>query len=583
MRLGNLVSIVGLLTILVQAAQAQEPIPSAPWPPENPTAFFADNVEIVSSELRSSAIGSTDDARVDLDRRLVIIEDGRVYPLPQTDRTEFTPEGGPRVVVLANTEVYVANVSNGNEYWKLDLQTGEWIPLTAIPEYLDTFCGIVSWEKLLFVPTWITIAGSSNQLHLCNLRNGNVSPPLPVNSEEWHIDSSVGVADYLLLLPRPAENPSVHQSIYLYNFSTRTFFFIAQIPFVANNQSVFDYRRSVSVQLTDLADNSLLVSIRPNSTTQENSTHDYLFRLSPEQQRVEELNTDFSYNAGSLGLEYWQELTIRDDIACEITRLDLRLDAILTFQTQAPCRANRLNNGDYIYYRRLTENSTSVEIVRFDKTNGESEIVYQGEIEAILWISPDNRHVAFVMDNSQVIDILPGEQDIRPVVGFSAQAVILELATERVMFQSSVFAQEPFLQPAWSLDIYSVTNEYVAIGDGSTTTLIDLSDSDYRSWNIEGRISTEVVDNWVKLPPPRNEVIDEFGAVARMSAYNLRTHQSYPLINLGGYEFYYLAGDFQYLGNDTFEFTVGYDIFPYVDPNPPLYNLITYTVRLQVE
>jgi hypothetical protein len=470
MYLGKLVSIVGLLTILVQSAHAQDTLPAAPWPPENPAAFFADNVEIVSSELRSSAIGSTDGARVDLDRRLVIIEDGRVYPLPQTDRTEFAPEGGPRVAVFTDTEVYVANVSNGDEYWKLDLQTGEWIPLKATPEYLDTSCGSVSWQKLLFVPTWITIAGSSNQLHLCNLRNGNVSPPLPVDYEEWYIDSSVGVVDYLLLLPRPAENPSMHQSVYLYNFSMRTFFFIAQISIVENTQSVINYRRSVSVQLTDLADNSLMVRISANfdDHTQENSTNDstndYLFRLSPEQQRVDELDTDFSYNARSLGLEYWQELTIGDDNACEITRLDLKLDAILTFQTQAPCSADRLNNGDYIYYRRLAENGASVEIVRFDKTNGESEIVYKGEVEAILWISPDNRHIAFVMDNSQVIDILPGEQDIRPDVGFSAQAVILELATERVIFQSSVFAQEPFLQPAWSLDIYSVTDDTLPSG-----------------------------------------------------------------------------------------------------------------------
>jgi hypothetical protein len=557
-----------LVTLLfVRPGSAQE---FFPWPPVDPQQLFGANVEILEQRLRSSDIERENGTHIDNDRRFLRLRDGRNYPLP--------PEMEEASSVLFETNEYVyVSMSRRDDspfYWQFNLATSEWRPYGFGPGvFANSFCGSVELYLLGSYPRWIVIIGRNNQQHLCNLDNGLISPPLPAEYHNWSVDQFSSIDDYLLVVGDETTETTIQHHAYILNLATHDILYVDTLPALED-----PYRDWVTTH-SGFSDGTLFVSITASPTGETIPPQRHNYYVFPNEGSVKSVpDGSLSHYRAEIGiLETRLETAEAYGFSCEISSYDLNTGQTITYRVETSCY-QEYSSGEFDYYRVVSADLSQADLIRVDVRNGESEIVYSGEIEGILLVSDDVRYGVLAIDDSGQIDILPNERyQYNTSFSNAMTAVLLDLETGITLYETTAnwFAAQ------WQPIVRGYPNGLIGFVGDAETILIDIENLPNIELVLSGLLGNSIGEEWAFLFPPINERINEVGAIAQLDVFNIISRQTYRLIDLGEFSLnYYLKGDFEYIGNNEFRLTIGYDTFPYPDPFNPLYDLVTYTVRV---
>jgi hypothetical protein len=140
---------------------------------------------------------------------------------------------------------------------------------------------------------------------------------------------------------------------------------------------------------------------------------------------------------------------------CERVIYDIVSAETRIFDMGPVCRPEHGSLDGVGYYRDVTRGMDGVAaLTRFDARTGEREILYEGEIELIEWVSPDERYAAVVLGNNGSIDVLPFlALDAAWQFPDIPKLAYIDLVSDTVLFESWTGwrrCDAPFGGPRWS-------------------------------------------------------------------------------------------------------------------------------------
>jgi hypothetical protein len=568
----------------VHFTQAQDFLP---FPPKDPKIFFGDSVEVLDIELSAFSPQQLSSraflVRYDNSNRVVVTSDNVVFPVPW---------GG------GYTQVFVLRVQDGlvygrrirepeaqgrwmqgyspdyEDYWRLELATGEWTIYAEDEIFLDTPCGTFNLERISRTAEWILVTGLNRQQHLCRLANGIHSPPLPQGYEDWHLDYNRERYEYVFMRVLKTINDVLSHVVYIYTPSLRTTTLVGEFPITNLSIQSPETNCDVFYLPQALPDASIYLDMTSSCNQGASRSRRYVLRVLPGEQRTEPLSLNTRYEPNPPRL-VTRQMTLEDGLfACSVTSQNLETQETITYRIHSPCRY--WHEDGYDYYRVVTTDRSSATAVRVDVATAETDILYSGEIEDILWASQDGRYAAFVLDSNGRIDVSPrNTYPFRSGPSQDAKAVLIDLVSETVLYEQQVFAVEPPAPGPWSTRVQLYEGNVIEFGGAYDTTLITLTSDGIETMTTEGSLGEPLGDDWAFLYPP-------FGSgEEQIELYDLGTQCSIPLISLGEYERDAYISQVNYLGTDQFTVTVLYDTSQYGDLSQPLFPVATYTVEVR--
>jgi hypothetical protein len=535
-------------------AQSIDPVP---WPPETPEMLFGSTIEIVNMQLGSTAIQRANPITVSPEHRAVFTHDGKIYAWPE----EFPFYAGH--VYVPNRVFLSASSHPGgeiDEYWLLDLTSGSYTRLNQLPERVESLCGPFTLESVNRIE-WIFVTGVNSQIHACNLATGRVTPPLPEGFIDWQVVST-SAPDHLLL---SAEEEGVADgfNLFAYSLSKDEIFLLGVF--------IFSERNTVSVLHNEL---SLLLQTsfnRPDGSAV-NST----FLVDLEARSIQQIPNS-SYSDNPPHLTSWEQIETENGSTWHITVTYLDSGETFTYTFDPSCNPRDSYADDHNYYCRvLNSGRDQVDVLNVDVLTGKTTVLYSGEVEKISWVSDDQRYAALIIDNNGIIDTLPGTV-VRVHASGDEQFVVLDLEDQNILFETQAYPGG--IAETWMPIAYEVREGWLAVAGGSSVYLLHFEEDGVSISSVKGSYISEIGNYWAALYPA--ERINEYGAIAQFSLYNLQTQQEIPVVSLYGRREYYLPqGFFQHLGDGIFQVTIGfaYDVFS--DEVPPAYDLAVYDILI---
>ena len=101
------------------------------------------------------------------------------------------------------------------------------------------------------------------------------------------------------------------------------------------------------------------------------------------------------------------------------------------------CRPEQGSLHGVGYYRDVSRGAEGIAaLTRFDAQTGQSEILYEGEIELIEWVDPDEQYAAVVLGDNGRIDIVPFFQSSSArSLTESPKLALIDLVNDRVVLE----------------------------------------------------------------------------------------------------------------------------------------------------
>ncbi len=557
MRLLTLMALTFLL-ITLSPTTAQEPAPAA-WPPEDPQALFGPDVEIIRAQLKIGNYPQEDG---------LFIDGWGAYPFPYG----FLAQGGLRQ--LPDNRYYVGEqITNDGEvrWWLLDLENATWLQLRDEPQQVQTSCGSIPFraDQWTYVTGWVTIIGSNRQAHLCNLETGYRTPPLP----NGYVESSWRV------IPRDAsDNLLFYTARRLNTPPEASVLFVQDMP-AQEARELMAFRRDPYPYASDprigrLGETDYFLFNYPVPPTQNQRNHEQTALINLNQTTIIPVANDPGYEDNPARLVYRQETGTENMMQCEVRWMDVQTLQWTTYIVPSGCLFESRDDDEF-YYRAISADGSTAQLMAADVLTGESRIVYEGEIEQVLGLLADERFIALVMNSNGRIDNIP--RRIRDIaMSPDYEMWLIDLSTNRVVLKTPA-GDCGYSGPVWCPIIKWLTDDLIALqsdGNFATTSLFSFSQSKLVISNIDGNLGGLVAGDWAYLyGNPQSEY-------SNIDLYNVSTQQRAHLVALT--EADYWLSEVTYIGEDRFDITIGYDVEWMGGGENPLYNIITYRVRVNV-
>lgn len=557
------------LVLIVQPASAQERTPwIGPW--ENPEQFFGPDVRVIGVRLSNSE-------SISIENRLALTPDGRRYPFPPelNSGEDYQLDS----VGIIGNRMYLEGIRLYGEdttpyRWSLNTVTGEWTQLDQWPEQIETPCGLQPWPQSGFHwLQWVQITGRNLQQHACNPTSGLITAPFPNGYSNWKLmPTSDDFMDYLFISGKSLAD----QTLALFALEVATNRFI-EVSAGWLTRSIIQYNYVAHLGPPNL--------FQAGVELQERAAEDPLrqmaiFDLSGELLAL--VPGDFRYRENPARLEYWRSSDNNGEPAtdCIISWFDLTTKAWRSVHVNLSCHwdyaGDRLSLQGAPYFRVVDEAATRASLVVVDFDTMDIRSLYEGEIEAIVWLSEDLHYAALILDSSGHIDNpLSNVTDMSPLYS-GAQFKLIDLVDDRVLYQTPALDCQ-WMYDEWCPHVYNVTDNLLgmrnAIG-AAQTDLFSLTEERMVSRDIPGRLSDPFHDDWAYLAGP---FVSEVGGFDRLDLYNLGSRQVIGLVNLTTEAAWLI--DYRYLGDGEFEISVGYDWQFYFEPEP-VFDVAVYRVRV---
>ena len=265
-------------------------------------------------------------------------------------------------------------------------------------------------------------------------------------------------------------------------------------------------------------------------------------------------------------------------VSCEVRWQDKRSQEWTTYTLPTSCQFEPTVDNDHFYYRTVSPDRTTARLMAADKLTGESRLLYAGEIEDVIWLSPDARYTALVIDSDNHIDNLPGQSGD---MYFSAgdELWLIDLVENRILLKTPAY-ECVSLDPRWCPLVKPLTDELVALQTmvaypmSDQFSVFSLSQATMTASDIDGWLGQMLVGGWAFLI---GDLQDFNGSYNEMDIYNVTTLQRVDLVTVTEDDYWLIWAT--HISGDRFDITIGYDAAWRGGENP-LYDRITYRVRV---
>lgn len=553
-----------LLLVTLSPAAAQEPDP-APWPPDDPQSLFGPDVEIISAEMGSSLFNHgtfySDD-----EHRILYIDRWGAYPFPNS----LVELAGLRE--LPNNRYFIGDqITNDGEmrWWLLDLESASWLQLQDETLQVQTSCGSIPFreDQRSYMTGWVTITGRNQQSHLCNLETGYRTPPLPDGyiAQSWKVISREA-SDNLLFYTAQRLNTAPEASVlFMHNITTQ------------ESRELMAFRRDSSPYakesvISRLGETDYFLFDYPVPTPRDDPNRKQTVLINLNQTTVIPIASNPVFENNPARLIYREETTTENATQCEVRWLDLQAVQWTRYTVFSNCWFEWYGEHES-YYRAIGADRSTARLMAVNELTGESRVVYEGEIEHILGLYTDERYIALVMDSSGRIDNV---QKVYPDIQWSLgyEMWLIDLTTGRVLLKTPA-GDCGYAGPLWCPGIKQLTDDLIALrsyDDSTTTDLFSFSQQRQVASGIRGILGDLVTGDWAYVSGNRQS------KSGNRDLYNITTMEQVDLVALPLAD--YWLSEVTYVGENRFDITIGYDVEWMGRGENPLYNLITYRVRL---
>jgi hypothetical protein len=400
--------IVLVITLLMIALSSWTADAEPPFPPAT-EGLFTDHVRVLSTEIVEDT-GVPIRVRSDDSARTIHVLNGRSYPYLDNFayvvifEQDWTNDDY-LIPVHFNNSIYLSvgvDASDTRAVWRLDLQTGEY---TLIGEAnINTPCGEINLGVL--GEPWVVIDRDERQF-LCELSTGILSEALPLG---WNFGNPFAISldgRYVLLIGK--------YPIYLIPRNPATIF---AFDTLTNRIHVIDpLLLGEYTRFNGWVDGTYLFLLetgeRPEwsertvavlDASQRNGFRDLLtnMRFAPEYYPDPPRLQAFHGWANFLnGLPY-----------CWIESIDLRSwRKSITTYPEGLCVPEYGDPMGVAYFRNVGKGRVfpaPTQLIRYDAATDKQQVLFEGEIERIMWVSRDERYALIELDNDGEIDAVSG-------------------------------------------------------------------------------------------------------------------------------------------------------------------------------
>lgn len=462
-------SVALILLLYMLSAAAQSPTDGAIADIDR---LFTSNVEIVDYGVWPSA----DSVRYDTDARLLLVGDQR-YPYPDVINLIYSAQYTAAEKLILNVresapETGVNGVGFREWVWYFDIQTETF---TRFTNRCDDRTRLNSFD---IESPWIYVRDDdTGQVHLCELASGKISKPLPAHLS-WEVQSPISTptvpvsaspdGQWFVLIG--VNSDQIH--VFSYNILSENLKELGLVAcnFCVEGHAVSWYGSLVTIWIwnnnthqiysaeVDQADSLELAVTRPR----------YLPEFYENPPRYDYVNFTLPENI-------W-------DTQCERVIYDILSGATQIVEMGSACRPEQGSLDGIGYYRDVTRGADGIAaLMRFDTETGESEILYEGEIELLEWISPDERFAVLVTGSNGRIDILPFlASDSAWRFPDSPKLTFVDLVTDTILFEDWTgwrWCDAPFGGPDWSWSGLVSENSVTSCGNiGPTGAIVPRAD-----------------------------------------------------------------------------------------------------------
>lgn len=409
--------------------------------------LFTTNVAIIDYglSLPDSNIGYDNDAR------LLFVGDRR-YPYPEVivSVTSASQPVDERITLIVRERI-LETVSSTNDWqpsaWYFDTQT------QSFARVINHCIGQGDWSDFRGEDAWIFVSeANSGLVRLCEPTTGTTSAPLPAEFT-WEIPPpfssrllpvfSAPNGQWLLLFGE------YNDQTYSFSCDTSsdTLLALGVIPcdYCLEPHGIRWFETIATIWSWSSDTNTHTIYTvdvtRANSLEQEITRIEYLPEYYADPPRYDYVNFTLAENI-------W-------DTQCERVIYDVLADETRVTEMGSVCRLEYGSQDGVGYYRDVTRGAEGIAaLIRFDARTGDHANLYEGEIELIEWVSPDEHYAAVVLGSNGQINIVPF---LPPQVAWGLpeppKLAYLDLVNDIVVFEHWTGwrrCDAPFGGPDWS-------------------------------------------------------------------------------------------------------------------------------------
>ncbi len=407
-------------------------------------AIFTENIQIVDYTIVPEVTGKS----YDNERRILIIED-KTYPYPkQILAINYLQSDEQNMLNIEVSESLpdTANATHIRRSWIWHFH-----PQTEVFERFKPLCGNPRDVYIIELATrWVYITNSDTErVYLCETATGELSEPL-LSDFSWDIQPPISTrsvpvftspdGQWLVLFGE--EHNQIH--VFSYNISSANLTELGSINcrFCIERNAVSWFDSLVTIWVWD-GDDHIIYS---TDITQSNSLvlairrHKYLPEFYEDPPRYDYVNFTNPEN-------FWE------------TQCERVIYNVLNSETQITpmgplCRPEQGSLDGIGYYRDITNGKEGIAaLTRFNSANGESEVLYEGEIESIEWVSLDERYAIVVLDANGHIDTIPFLDPWAWGVPEAPRLAYVDLVRDTIVFESWTrwnICNESYGGPGWN-------------------------------------------------------------------------------------------------------------------------------------
>ncbi len=452
-----------LLILLAAPIHAQEPTPTAPWPPD-PALIFADGVTWEEVQPASPAAQPAPDVVNDFEQRVIRVRDEatdtwREFPYPPgveyVNWASLHADG--LVWLLLLSQFNYTSDPRPDDVLLLDPATGEYSPPPTVCDgrVIQADPGEGEWVAA-YAP------GTSDHATLCHSETGEQRDVLPADGMDWRVSESPDGG--WIILAGWIQNEEGYA--YAYPSAGGDLTVLGVVPSFTSEYIGFcgwvSEEKGVLCTSSRMMPSSAATNYYAFDVTQPDSLEflffgwDNIFFDWDNAQLVSFQSDDyFTYWSGSVGAGRPCTLSIYDVVGLHQFELDyecLKLSEDMVVGVDfSPQQYRLFYRQDHMLYFLTThsEEATIAELHSYDldldpSAPGQMEVLSIGEIETIRGLSPDQRYIVLITDTNHALDLYPYPIDRR--LGW--QVTIVDRTQE---FWDITYQSEPLFpsRPIW--------------------------------------------------------------------------------------------------------------------------------------
>lgn len=414
MKLISALSMMVLIGVLTSTAQMSDE--------SDLESLFTANVHIVDYRLSSKETEMYDNAA-----RLLLIS-GHSYAYPEEIQSVYHVQPGANGDFLVEVLESLPDTAGATHFW-----VWSFAPQTGLFTHLTPLCGHPSRLTVADLDNpWVYVTDSATGgVYLCEAATGHLSQPLP-SGQSWDVQPPFTTealpvftstdGQWLLLFSQTDHDTRV----FSYNTTTANLTEIGVLTchFCVEWHSVrwFDTTAILwSVDESRHAIYSMDIN-QPGSLELVLTRPQYLLEFYDNPPRYDYMNFTTPENI-------W-------DTQCEHVIYDIQSHHKTVTDMGSLCRPEQGTLDGIGYYRDVTRGGEGIAaLTRFDARTQESEVLYEGEIELIAWVSPDEHYAAVVLDSSGHIDTPPFQAPLfNWGVPEAPTLAYVDLVTDKIIF-----------------------------------------------------------------------------------------------------------------------------------------------------